>query len=450
MICAITLRPRDGGSSNSYNMEKYVYHIDVNSAFLSWTAAYRVMVLGEERDLRQIPSIIGGDQEKRHGIVLAKSTPAKKFGIQTGEAIVTAQRKCPGLVVVPPDYGLYVTASRAFIKILKEYSDIVMQYSIDEAWMVFEGFEKLYGRDQMVKLAYEVKDRIRDELGFTVNIGVSTNFLLSKMAGDFSKPDKVHTLFPEEVARKMWPLPVSDLFFCGRATVEKLHRLGIQTIGELAQADEGMIRAHLKKHGETIQGLAKGGDLDQTMITHEANKGYGNSLTAPVDIVTEDYAKHLLLSLCETVGTRLRSDGVTVRVVSVHLTTYEFQHMGKQMQLDSPTNITKEIYEAACRILDKLWDQKTPVRQIGVHTSKVCGKEDAARQYTIFDLDKGDKLERLDKTIDQIREKYGEDAVIRASFLKSNVSHMSGGLDKERRSGVTLGIDVEGENVKGR
>lgn len=201
------MRPSDGGSSNSYNMEKYVYHIDVNSAFLSWTAAYRVMVLGEKEDLRQIPSIIGGDQEKRHGIVLAKSTPAKKFGIQTGEAIVTAQRKCPGVVVVPPDYGLYVTASRAFIKILKEYSDIVMQYSIDEAWMVFEGFEKLYGRDQMVKLAYEVKDRIRDELGFTVNIGVSTNFLLSKMAGDFSKPDKVHTLFSEEIARKMWPLP---------------------------------------------------------------------------------------------------------------------------------------------------------------------------------------------------------------------------------------------------
>lgn len=172
-------------------MKKYVFHIDVNSAFLSWTAAYRVSVLGEERDLRQIPSIVGGDQEKRHGIVLAKSTPAKKFGIKTGEAIVTARKKCPGLVVVPPDYGLYVTASRAFIRLLKEYSDIVMQYSIDEAWMVFEGFEKLYGRNQMVKLAYEVKDRIRDELGFTVNVGVSTNFLLSKMAGDF--PNRIRS-----------------------------------------------------------------------------------------------------------------------------------------------------------------------------------------------------------------------------------------------------------------
>ncbi len=171
--------------------------------------------LGEESDFRQISSIIGEDQEKRYGIVFAKSRPAKKFGIQTREVIVTARRKWLGLVVVPPDYGLYVTASRAFIKILKEYSDIVIQYSIDEAWMVFEGFEKLYGRDQMIKLAYEVKDRIRDELGFAVNIGVSTKFLLSKMAGDFSKPDKVHTLFPEEIERKVWLLSVSDLFSVG-------------------------------------------------------------------------------------------------------------------------------------------------------------------------------------------------------------------------------------------
>lgn len=427
-------------------MGKYVFHIDVNSAFLSWTAAYRVNVLGEKEDIRQIPSIVGGDQEKRHGIVLAKSTPAKKYGIQTGEPIVAAQRKCPGLVIVPPDYGLYVTSSRAFIKILKEYSDNVIQYSIDEAWIVFEGFEKLYGRGQMVKLAHELKDRIRDELGFTVNVGVSTNFLLSKTAGDFSKPDKVHTLFPEEVEEKMWPLPVSDLLFAGRATVETLHRLGIRTIGELAKADEGMISAHLKKHGQTIQGFARGGDLDPAMVFHEANKGYGNSLTAPVDIVTEEYARHLLLSLSETVGARLRADDVMVSVVSVHLTTCEFKRTNKQMQLDSPTNITEEIYEAACLILGKLWDKKTPIRQIGVHTSKV--QDGAVRQYSIFDLEKSDKLEKLDRAVDRLREKYGEDAVFRASFLKSNVSHMSGGLNKERRSGVTLGIDVEGENVR--
>lgn len=414
-------------------MGRYVFHIDVNSAFLSWTAAYRVGVLGEKEDIRLIPSIVGGDQEKRHGIVLAKSTPAKKYGIQTGEPIVAAQRKCPGLVIVPPDFALYVKSSRAFIKILKEYSDDVIQYSIDEAWVVFDGFEKMYGGGQMVNLAYELKDRIREELGFTVNVGVSTNFLLSKMAGDFSKPDKVHTLFPEEIEQKMWPLPVSDLFLAGRATVEKLHSVGIQTIGELAQAEEGMIRSLLKKHGQTIQGFARGADLDPSMISHEANKGYGNSMTAPVDIVTEEYARHLLLSLSETVGARLRNDGVMASVVSVHLTTCEFKRMNKQMQLDSPTNITEEIYEAACQLFGKLWDKKTPLRQLGVHTSKV--QEEAARQYNIFDLEKNDRLEKLDKAVDQIRGKFGEDAIFRASFLEGNVSHMSGGLNKERRSG---------------
>ena len=427
-------------------MGRYVFHVDANSTFLSWSAAYRVNILGEKNDLRNVPSIVGGDQEKRHGIVLAKSVPAKKYGIQTGEAIVTALQKCPGLVVIPPDYGLYVSASRAFINKLKKYTDNVIQYSIDEAWAIFDGFEALYGRDQMVSFAHFLKEEIREELGFTVNIGISTNFLLSKMAGDFSKPDKVHTLFPDEIEAKMWPLPVSDLFFVGRATTKKLHALGIKTIGELAAADEQMIKAHLKKPGLIVQGYARGGDLEPYMFTHEANKGYGNSLTAPRDIVTEAYARHLLLSLCETVGARLRVDLVKISVVSVHITTYEFQYTNKQMQLLTPTDVTEEIYVAACKVFDALWDKRTPIRQIGVGTSKV--QADAGRQYNLFDMQRYDRLEVLNRTIDRIRDKYGEDSIIRASFLKGDVSHMSGGLDKERRSGVTIGIDVEGEKTR--
>lgn len=424
----------------------YIFHIDANSAFLSWTAAYRVNILGEQEDLRKIPSIIGGDQEKRHGIVLAKSAPAKKYGIQTGEAIVTAQQKCPALVVVPPDYGLYVKASRAFINKLKQYSDNVIQYSIDEAWCVLDGFEELYGRGQMKSFAYHLKNEIRDELGFTVNIGISTNFLLSKMAGDLSKPDKVHTLFPDEIRKKMWPLPVSELFFVGRATAAKLHRLGIYTIGDLAQADDGLIRAHLKLPGQIVQGYARGGDLEPYMYSHESNKGYGNSMTAPVDITSTEYARHLMLSLCETVGTRLRDDNVRISVVSVHITTCEFHYENKQMQLLTATDVTEEIFRAACQLFDRLWDGKTPIRQIGVHTTKV--QTDAGRQYNLFDMEKFDRLETLNRTVDSIRKRYGEDAVFRASFLKSNVGHMSGGLDKERRSGVTIGIDVEHEKAR--
>lgn len=426
--------------------KRYVLHVDVNSAFLSWSASYRVNILGEREDLRLIPSIVGGDREKRHGIVLAKSVPAKKYGIRTGEAIVTAWRKCPELVVIPPDYGLYVKASRAFMGKLKQYSDQVIQYSIDEAWCVLNGFEELYGRGQMKNFAYRLKDEIRDELGFTVNIGISGNFLLSKMAGEFSKPDKVHTLFPEEIERKMWPLPVSELFFVGGATTAKLHKLGIHTIGELARADENVIKAHLKLPGQILQGYARGEDLQPYMYSHEGNKGYGNSMTAPVDITTAEYARHLILSLCETVGTRLRNDNVKIGVVSVHITTCEFRHENRQMQLLTATDVTEELFEAACRIFDKLWDGKIPIRQIGVHTSKV--QTDAGRQYNLFDLQKYDRLETLNRTMDEIRKKYGEDAVFRAGFLKSNVSHMGGGLHKERRSGITIGIDVAGEKTR--
>lgn len=428
------------------SMDRFVFHVDANSAFLSWSAAYRVHVLGEQTDLRNIPSIVGGDQEKRHGIVLAKSVPAKKYGIQTGEAIMTARQKCPELVIVPPDYGLYVNASRAFMEILRKYTDHVIQYSIDEGWAVFDGYEKVYGKGREVELALKIKKEIYKELGFTVNIGISNNFLLSKMAGDLSKPDKVHTLFPEEIEKKMWPLPVSDLFFVGRATTRKLLNLGIKTIGDLAHADESMIKAHLKTMGVVVRNYARGGDLEPYMYTHEANKGYGNSLTAPKDIITLAYADHLLLSLCETVGVRLRTDNVKISVVSVHITTYEFQYFNRQMQLLSPTDVTEEIYHAACEVLRLLWDKRTPIRQIGVHTSKV--QADAARQYNLFDMDKYDRLAVLNRTIDDIRERYGEESVFRASFLGSNVDHMSGGLDKERRSGVTIGIDVEKEKIR--
>ena len=426
--------------------DRYIFHVDANSAFLSWSAAYKVNVLGETTDLRTIPSIVGGDQEKRHGIVLAKSTPAKKYNIQTGEAIVTALQKCPHLVVVPPDYGLYVNASRAFINVLKKYSDQVIQYSIDEAWAIFDGFESLYGKGQMVKFAYDLKDEIKETLGFTVNIGISTNFLLSKMAGDLSKPDKVHTLFPEEIEAKMWPLPVSELFFVGRTTTKKLFSLGIKTIGDLANANEEMIKAHLKTPGIIIRDYARGSDLQPYMFTHDANKGYGNSLTAPQDITTVEYARHLLLSLCETVGARLRADEVKISVVSVHITSFEFAYSNKQMQLLSPTDVTEEIFMNACKVFDKLWDKHTPIRQIGVHTGKVAS--DAGRQYNLFDMQRFDRLETLNRTIDQIRSRFGEDSVMRAGFLKGNVTHMSGGLDKERRSGVTIGIDVENEKTR--
>lgn len=412
-------------------MEKrpVIFHIDVNSAFLSWTACYRKHVLGEETDLRLVPSIVGGDQEARHGVVLAKSTPAKKYGIQTGEPIVSARKKCPGLIVVPPDFHQYVEYSRRLIELLHSYFDTVIQYSIDEAWAEFTGYELLYG--DPVAFAHRLKDQIKEEMGFTVNIGISTNKLLAKMAGDLKKPDLVHTLFPEELETKFWPLPVEYLFLVGRSVADRLHALGIYTIGDLAKADPGMIRSHLKKHGEVIWNYAWGREEEDEPETKEGNKVYGNSTTTPVSVTDLEYADQILLSLCETVGMRLRADEAKINCVSVKIRDEEFVNRNRQIQMDSLTNVTEEIFAVAKQLLREVWDGR-PLRLLGVSTSGVAHED--YRQYNLFDQGKYDKLEKANLAIDSIRARFGEDSIKRASFLKSSVSHTGGGLNKEKRA----------------
>lgn len=420
-------------------MERIIYHIDVNSAFLSWEAVYRIKQLGDSVDLREIPAVVGGSEESRHGIVLAKSIPAKKYGIQTGEPLVSARQKCPGLVVVPPNYSMYVVASKALIKILHEYSPNVHQYSIDEAFCDMTGTDKLFGSP--VAAAEMIRERVHKELGFTVNIGVSCNKLLAKMASDFKKPNRVHTLFPNELEKKFWGLPVSDLFFVGRKTEEKLKKLGITTIGGIAKADRKLLHSYLKSQGDLIWEFANGiGDQMDKVTVHPVNKGYGNSITVPFDVTDSKTAKLVMLSLTETVGSRIRADDAFISVVSVSIVDYDFNYSSKQMTLHSATDITKQIYDAACEIFDKLWDG-TPIRQLGVHTSRAT--TNSMYQYSLFDTQDVDKLSRLDDAIDQIRGKYGEDSVMRASFIKRNdrkIEHMSGGLDKARRTGMTKAL----------
>ncbi len=416
-----------------------IFHIDVNSAFLSWEAAYRVRELGDEVDLRTIPSVIGGSEADRHGIVLAKSSPSKQYKIQTGEPLAQARRKCPNLVIAPPNYSLYVESSRRFIEFLKQYTPDVEPYSIDEVFCDFTGTEHLYGSP--VAWARQLADQIRDELGFTVNIGVSTNRLLAKMASDFEKPDKVHTLFPEEIPAKMWPLDIRDLFFVGRASEQKLRTLGIHTIGDLARADKDLLCYHLKKHGETIWNFAHG--IDNGLISKESepqNKGYGNSITISYDVTEAATAHMVLLSLCETVGARIRADQAYVSVVGVSITDYDFHHASHQRALPSNTDVTNQIYETACQLFDELWNG-TPIRQLGVQTSRAT--EEQTFQYNLFESDKFERLSKLDKAIDSIRSKYGEDAVQRAVFVKNKQDHMTGGIDKAKRTGITKGVEPD-------
>ena len=421
---------------------RVIFHVDVNSAFLSWTAAYKIKVLGEKVDLRQMPSVVAGDKASRHSIILAKSGPAKKYGIQTGEPLFQALEKCPQLTVVPPDYELYVEASRHFVKILREFSPLVEQYSIDEAWVDMTGTQRLHGAP--ILAAEKMRERIWEELGFTVNIGISTNKLLAKMAGDFEKPNKIHTLYPEEVASKMWPLPVRDLFSIGAATERKLKEMGVYTIGDLAGTELAVLRKRFGKPGETLWHFANGRNADMVNSETVENKSYGNSTTTAKDITSRDMGYRVLLSLCETIGMRMRKDGKNGSCVSVHLRTSDFRSFAHQLQLTGSTSTTSELFQAACCGLDAVWDGQTPLRQLGVQVTKLANEP--YRQYDLFSGVSPIQYERkirLDETVDALRDKFGEDIIRRAKFSGSPDSHMAGGLSRVRRTGVTKPVPKE-------
>ena len=422
--------------------DRVIFHVDANSAFLSWTAAYKINVLGETVDLREVPSVVAGDKASRHSIILAKSIPAKKYGIQTGEPLFQALEKCPNLTVVPPDYELYVEASRHFVQMLRQFSPAVEQYSIDEAWVDMTGTERLWGAPRLA--AEQMRKRIWEELGFTVNIGISSNKLLAKMAGDFEKPNKVHTLFPEEIPDKFWPLPVRDLFLVGAATERKLNMMGLRTIGDLAHADGALLRKRFGKYGETIWHFANGRNADAVTPEPAENKGYGNATTTAQDVVSAEQAHQVLLSLCETVASRMRRDGKCGSCISVHLRTNAFRHFSHQAVLHGATNITGELFDAACRIFDEAWDGVTPLRQLGVQMTRL-----SSEPYQQFDFFSGltpqqyEKKLKLDETVDALRDKFGEDVIRRAKFADKPGEHMAGGLSKARRTGVTKPVPDE-------
>ena len=411
-------------------MENIIFHIDVNSAFLSWEAVFRLYHKGGRQDLRECASAVGGDMAMRHGIILAKSIPAKKYGIKTGETILEAQEKCPNLILVPPNYSLYEECSSAFMGILREYSDEVEQYSIDEAFIDMSSSCRLFGSPEGV--AGQMKDRIRDELGFTVNVGVSTNKLLAKMASDFKKPDRVHMLYPEEIKEKMWPLLVSDLFFVGRSTAKKLFSVGIRTIGELATADPLWLKSILKKQGEVIWAFANGIDYSPVLSQAPPNKGYGNSTTTPYDVTDVETAEKVLLALAETVGSRLRADNVQIEVVSVGIRYSDLTYFSHQTVLQTSTNLTWEIYQTACVLFVQLWDYR-PIRHLGIHTSRARSDE-FFRQTRLFDEIDYEKLAKMDRTVDALRKRFGIDSVMRATFLNQPIDHLSGGISREKRT----------------
>lgn len=397
-------------------MKQIIFHIDVNSAYLSWSALDKLSA-GDTLDLRTIPSIIGGDRQKRHGVVLAKSIPAKKYHVQTGEPIVNALRKCPHLVIEPPNHASYTAHSQEFVSFLAKVCPDIEQVSVDECYMNYVPIQELYPSPEAA--ASYIKDEILRLFGFTVNVGISDKKVLAKMASDFKKPNLIHTLYSNQIQEKLWPLPVSSLYMCGKSSADTLQKLGIVTIGDLAAADVKILISHLKSHGKLLWEYANGID-DSIVITEPYKaKGIGNSITLKTDALTREAALHALRSLAESVSARLRDAGQYAGMISTEIKYADFQTVSHQTTLAAPANTNAVIYHTACLLFDEIWNG-APIRLLGIRTSKLTDCEEPV-QLTLFDYAQkkplSEKQQNLDRALDEIRKKFGHDAIVRGSLL---------------------------------
>lgn len=393
-------------------MERIIFHIDVNSAYLSWSALKLLQEHPESTDIRTIPAIIGGNRETRHGIVLAKSVPAKKiYHIQTAEPVASALKKCPSLTIVPPDHQLYSRYSRKFVGFLRSLTPEIEQVSIDECFLDYTGIAHHFPSPE-AGAAY-IRNYIFEQFGFTVNVGISSNKVLAKMASDFEKPDKTHTLFPEEIQQKMWPLPISSLFMAGHASVAVLQKLEINTIGDLARTHPSILSLHLKSHGKMLWEYANGIDPSPIESEPAQAKGIGNSTTLARDLTTASEAYPILEQLCQKVGSRLKAAGQSANNLCVEIKYASFDKYTRQMPLTAPTQEGKELYRCACVLFDALWNGN-PIRLLGVRSGKLTNAGEPF-QMDLFSYDPvaTAKRQKLDQAMEKIKKKYGSDAIHR-------------------------------------
>ena len=424
-----------------------IFHIDVNSAFLSWSAVKKLHEEPGSIDLRTVPSAVGGDVKSRHGIITAKSIPAKKYGIVTGEPVVKALQKCPSLIMVEGDFATYREYSHAFIEIISRYSPKLQQVSIDEAYLDISGSRQVFADSETSEYPYPlnvaklIRDEIRDTLGFTVNVGISSNKLLAKMASDFTKPDRTHTLFPEEIQDKMWPLPIGDLYGCGKSTASRLISLGIRTIGDAANADYDFLCSILGENGANyIYSSANGYGSTNVSVEYEDAKSYSNETTLKSDLTADSYDKEIdpiLKYLSDKVSKRLKKDSVYGSTITVSVKTGNFKRHSAQMQIDTSTDDDKKIYKCAKALSDKLllgenglFIKGEVVRLVGVGVSKL--DDGSYRQLNLFDVINQqkknntnpdysldfEKQKKLDKMSAEIEGRYGKGTIFKGSTLK--------------------------------
>ena len=393
-------------------MERIIFHVDVNNAFLSWTAI-DLLNHGYEIDIRTIPSVIGGDEENRHGIVVAKSPVAKKMGVKSAEPIFQAKKKCPDLKVFPGNFEWYRIESKKFKDYLKQYSPNIEEMSIDECFIDMTGTNYLY--KDYLKLAYKIKDEIKEKFGFTVNVGIGNNKLTAKMASDFEKPDKVHTLLKDEIVTKLWPLEVGELFMVGKRTKEELNKMNIYTVEDLAHTPEKKLEKVFKKQAEYLHNAAWGIDYSEVnQDNYRKNNSISTTETLPFDTTDEDKLKEYLLLHTEKVTRELRDINKFANTIAVIFKNKEFVTYSAQEKVSNPTDDTRKIYKKVLEIFDKNY-KKDPIRLIGVRLSDLVDTKN--EQIDLFQVieEKSDNS-KFQKTIDNINKKFGSDLIVPASL----------------------------------
>lgn len=386
-------------------------HIDVNNAFLSWSAIL-LLKQGYKYDIRNSYAAIGFEESARHGIVLSKSTPAKKKGVKTAEPIFLAKRKCPGLNVYKPDYEFYKKMSNAMFELIKSYTPDIEKMSIDECFLDYGPIKHLYGDE--VKFAYKLKKEIKEKLGFTVNVGVANNKLCAKMASDFVKPDRVHTLFESEIDNKMKPLKVDELFFIGKKTAEKLHKLGIHTIYDLSIQNPEYLYPYFKNQAYKMVKWANGEDESLLETGKVMSKGISNSTTLPYNLIHKEDVYDILESISENLSRQLRKEGRYASVVRVQLKNSAFQNYTHQMKLENATNSGSVIFKSAKKLCDEMWKDES-IRLVGLGVDGLS--DEVIYQPSLFDdVIDINQDKKLDETLDKLKDKFGSNIIDKASM----------------------------------
>jgi len=388
--------------------DRVIFHCDLNCFFAS-------VELLDKPALWEVPVAVCGDPASRHGIILAKNEPAKRRGVQTAETVWQARQKCPNLILLPPHHGLYAQYSRRINTIYGQYTDLVEPFGIDESWLDVTGSLHLFGGDAR-QLADDIRARLRQEVGLTISVGVSFNKVFAKLGSDYKKPDATTVISRENWRDIVWPLPVGDLLFVGRAARRTLGQYGVETIGQLAACKPEMLEQLMGKMGVQLYRYANGLDDAPVRPQHQREpvKSVGNSTTFPENLTRWEEIRSGLQLLSDSVAGRLRKEGLYCGGVAVAVKDAQFRTVSRQMRLDAPTHLMRDIFEAAQELTRRIWKAPTPVRLLSVTALYIT---DSADSYQQLDLLAGDaplrdqRQEQLESAMDTIRGKYGRDAI---------------------------------------